>query len=136
MADDGRQGATDQPADGAPPPSRQAVDLSVLDVLVEQIGGGEQARQELIDTYLGDADSRITALMAAVVAGDTEAAGRAAHGLRSSSALVGALPLAALLLESETMARAGTGDLRAAGAGIQAEYLVVAATLQGTGRSV
>ena len=111
------------------------MDLSVLDDLVEQIGGGERARQELIDTYLGDADARITALMAAVVAGDTEAVGRAAHGLRSSSALVGALPLAALLLESETMARAGSGDLRAAGAGIQAEYLVVSATLQGTDRS-
>jgi signal transduction histidine kinase/DNA-binding response OmpR family regulator len=107
------------------------VDTEVLRALVEQIGGQcDNDRTQLIGTYLGDANHRMEDLVAAVKLGDAEGVARAAHGLRSSSALLGALPLARLLQQSETMARSGTGDLRAIGEQIEAEYHNVTSVLE------
>jgi HPt (histidine-containing phosphotransfer) domain-containing protein len=107
------------------------LDVAVLADLVDQIGGQDgYALDRLIDTYLGDAAPRVAAVVAAADEADAEGLARAAHGLRSGSALFGAVALAVLLQQSEILARAGEGDLAAMGAEIEAEYRQVAASLQ------
>jgi HPt (histidine-containing phosphotransfer) domain-containing protein len=108
------------------------VDMAVLGELVKELGG-DAARNGLIETYLDDADKRITDLGAAVAVDDATAVGRAAHGLRSSSALLGALPLAALLQGTEAAVQAGGGDLHFMGAEIETEYHRVASVLRQVG---
>ena len=103
---DGREPSpsTQLDAGGAPP----AVDQRVFAALMDEVGGGDDdIREILIDTYVSDARRRIGALGEAVAVADAKAAAAAAHGLRSSSALMGALPLAASLQRCETMAKIG-----------------------------
>jgi HPt (histidine-containing phosphotransfer) domain-containing protein len=113
---------TDRPA---------AIDRAVFADLLEQIGGGDDVSDSLIQTYLSDGADRMTELTAAVERGDAAAVARAAHGLRSGSALLGALGLAARLQRTETAVRTGTCDLRTAGGEIAVEYGRVAAALDG-----
>jgi CheY-like chemotaxis protein len=108
-----------------------SVDAQILAALVDQVAGEDtNGRSQLIDIYLGDADRRIDDLAAAVRVDDPDGFARAAHGLRSGTALVGALRLADLLTRSETMARTGISDLRTIGEEIETEYHEVTATLQ------
>jgi HPt (histidine-containing phosphotransfer) domain-containing protein len=107
-----------------------ALDVGVLDVLVRLIGGSDAgARSTVIDLYLADAERRVVDLLAAVAAGDGEAVARAAHGLRSSSALLGAGPLAHALRTCERAARLGRGDLDGLGARVDGEYRELARRL-------
>lgn len=62
---------------------------------------------DLIDTYLADSPERIDAAAAAVAASDAIALERAAHGLKSSSANMGATGLASLCKQIETLGRGG-----------------------------
>jgi CheY-like chemotaxis protein/HPt (histidine-containing phosphotransfer) domain-containing protein len=63
---------------------------------------------KVIRAYLADTPPRLGQMQAAAAAGDAEALRKAAHGLKSSSANVGAEPLAALCKELETLGRSGT----------------------------
>lgn len=65
---------------------------------------------DLIDTYLVDSPTRLEAVEAALAAGDPVAMERAAHGLKSSSANMGALGLASLCKQLETLGRGGQID--------------------------
>ena len=62
---------------------------------------------DLIDTFLSDSPARLEAAQAAVATGDAEGMERAAHGLKSSSANMGALGLASLCKQIEMLGRGG-----------------------------
>jgi CheY-like chemotaxis protein/HPt (histidine-containing phosphotransfer) domain-containing protein len=66
--------------------------------------------QKVIGAYLADTPPRFAQLRAAAEAGDAEALRKTAHTLKSSSANVGAEPLAALCKELEMLGRQGSVD--------------------------
>lgn len=88
--------------------SGPAIDAAAFDHLIEITGGDLGFMDELVDTYLGDADLQLDALRAAVAAGDDAAIMRPAHTLKSSSLNVGALGLAEQCRALEADARAGS----------------------------
>ena len=73
---------------------------------------GEEFLVELIDVYLGDTPVRLAQLRQALEGGDTETVTREAHTLKSSSANVGAMTLAAVARQVELAGRNNeTGSL-------------------------
>jgi HPt (histidine-containing phosphotransfer) domain-containing protein len=85
------------------------IDLAAFAELHETVGGDRDFLAELVETYRADCPRLLAELRAAVAAGDAPAARRAAHTLKSTSASMGALGLAAECREIE--AAAGAGDL-------------------------
>jgi HPt (histidine-containing phosphotransfer) domain-containing protein len=81
----------------------------ILDVAyLEEVTGGDPALiRELAELYVGDADGTLPALLAAAAAGDLECFGRLAHGLKGSSAAIGASAAAAAFRRLEFMGRTG-----------------------------
>jgi len=65
---------------------------------------------KVIRAYLDDAPMRLVQMQAAANAGDTNGLRKAAHGMKSSSANVGADRLAGLCKELEAIGRSGTTD--------------------------
>jgi len=121
------------PVDGPGPAGRRgaAIDAHVFDAFVSTVvGPDDDARSQLIDTYLSDAGPRLSALRAGWDLGDIEVVANAAHGLRSGSAVFGALRLAELLQQLEALARAGRGELGDLVADVEKEYLDVVVTLE------
>ena len=70
--------------------------------------GGRTLLHEMIDLYLKHAPDRLSAAAAGIEASDPVATENALHALRSSSAQLGAIRLAALCEEGEAIARAGS----------------------------
>ena len=105
--------------DGGPPelpetpgpggePAPAAVDPAVLVALTERLGDrAEGFRQVLIRTFEEESAVRLAELDAAVAAEDRDGVSRVAHTLKSSSAALGALVLAAWCEEVEGGLRAG-----------------------------
>jgi PAS domain S-box-containing protein len=81
------------------------VDREVLAVLADELGD-RSIVVDLIGTYLDELPARIEGIVAAAVAGDTEAAHKLVHTLTSSSRLLGASRLAEVSSEVEH----GTAD--------------------------
>jgi len=80
----------------------EPIDAAVWQELVDLVGSeGEAAVAELIDLYLEDAMQRVGAIVTALPTGDAAKIGTAAHALRSPSASLGALELAALCRDVE-----------------------------------
>lgn len=80
----------------------------MLDTLVEDIGD----REFVVDTvrvYLAELPGRIGAIIEGVEQGDYEAAKAAAHSLKSSSAMLGAVGLANICGDLETMSEQPDG---------------------------
>jgi HPt (histidine-containing phosphotransfer) domain-containing protein len=98
------------------------VDAATLAELLETVGGDQDFLAELVETYRADCPRLLVELRAAVAAGEASAARRAAHTLKSTSASMGALGLAAQCREIE--AAAAAGDL----AGLDERVERVAAT--------
>lgn len=91
----------------------RAVQLSTLRQLDTVEGPGAQAEPfsvRLAKLYLTTSVELIDKLQAAQDAGDADAAGFAAHTLKSGTAMVGALGLAASLASVEAAARGGSLD--------------------------
>jgi HPt (histidine-containing phosphotransfer) domain-containing protein len=63
--------------------------------LADAYGDDEPGRAETVSLYLDRSQAVIGELLGAIEAGDAAAAARAAHGLKGSSAVVGAVRLAA-----------------------------------------
>jgi PAS domain S-box-containing protein len=99
-------------------PASQPIDRAVFERLTATMGGEFVA--ELIDTFVEDGRDLIAALRRALAATDLDTFRRAAHSLKSNGETLGAIGLASLARELETMARAGSLD----GAGIRVEQLV------------
>ena len=114
----------DVPVTGTP------VDLAVLHQLSLDMGAtSAQTRRDLVEAYLEQADAWIPELAAAAQAGDRERIRVITHTLGSSSALLGAQPLADLLTEAGRRARTEGTDLVTAVAAAQDEYRLVAMVL-------
>jgi len=84
------------------------IDRETYDRLLEVTGGDLAFLDELVDTYLADADEQLEAMRSAAANGDPETLLRPAHTLKSSSANVGALGLAEQCRALEMDARAGS----------------------------
>ena len=83
------------------------IDPAVFANLVEMTGGEMDFVDELVDTFLEDAERQIAAMDAALAAGDVESLTRAAHSLKSGSLNVGALELGGLCRTLEELGRSG-----------------------------
>ena len=112
-------------------PTAAAVDLDVLTQLTADMGATSlESRLSLIEAYLEQADAWIPELITAGRDGDTERVRTIAHTLGSSSALLGAQPLADLLAETGRLARAGHDDLVPSVTAVANEYRMVSMVLR------
>lgn len=84
-----------------------AIDREAYDRLLEITGGDLDFLDDLVETYLADAEAQLEAMRSAAAADDAETLVRPVHTLKSSSANVGALALADLCRSLEADARAG-----------------------------
>ena len=85
------------------------LDPMVLDSLRELAGAkAQELLNKIITQYLEDSPPRLEAISKALTDQDTEALRQASHGLRSSSANLGAVSLANCCKNIENLARAGT----------------------------
>ena len=94
------------------------LDPAALANLLDITGGDAAFVDELVDTFLSDADEQLAALRGAVAAGDDAALQRPAHSLKTNSLNVGATVLADLTKALEADAR--TGGVPDAGARVEA----------------
>jgi len=93
---------------------------------------GEDFLVELIDAYLDDGPMRLAGLRRAFDNGDVEAFTREAHSLKSSSANLGAMRVAAIAKEMERAGRAGEmAHMAEPVARAEAEFTLVRAALKG-----
>jgi hypothetical protein len=108
-----------------------AVDLAVLTRLTTDMGAtSTSSRHALIEAYLEQADTWIHDLAVAAKKNDTDRVRTITHTLGSSSALLGAQPLAELLAKAGQAARAGANDLITPVAEVEYEYRLVSMVLQ------
>jgi len=95
----------------------------VLDALTEQLGdSGMEMRRALLATYLQEGAERMAELRAAVDRDDAATVQDVAHTLKSSSALLGVMPLVDLLQQTEDAARVGALGVTSLAALAEAEY--------------
>ena len=85
-------------------------DLAVVAELRESVGGDEAFVKELVGAYLAASRGYLDAIAAAAARGDATAVVRPAHTLKSSSAALGAMRLAAVSKQLEFAARDGHID--------------------------
>lgn len=86
------------------------LDRSVVDELRDSVGGDEEFIADLVSTYVSEGDSHFAAMQAAADASDAASIVRPAHTLKSSSAALGAMRLAAIAREIEMAGRDGVAD--------------------------
>jgi len=84
-----------------------ALDMAAFERLLEITGGDVEFLDELVDTYLDDAETQLAAMRQAVADDDAAAILRPAHTLKSSSANVGAMTVSDLCRDLESDARTG-----------------------------
>jgi len=90
-----------------------AIDLNVLNGLLDSVGGDREFLQELVETFFADSPDQFDALRTSLAGGDAETFRRAAHSMKSNSASFGAMALSALFKQLEEIGK--SGDLSAAG---------------------
>ena len=86
------------------------LDDAVIAELRESTGGDDEFVRELVDAYISEATGYLEAMAAAISTGDTAAIVRPAHTLKSSSATLGAMRLAAISRGIEEAGRDGRAD--------------------------
>jgi two-component system sensor histidine kinase BarA len=96
----------------------RAIDDPTFDALRASVGGDPEFLADLIETYVTEASGLLSSLREALDKGDSEAARRAAHTLKSTSASLGALELSSDSGLVEKLA--AESDLAAAAARIPA----------------
>jgi HPt (histidine-containing phosphotransfer) domain-containing protein len=84
------------------------IDRTVLDSLLQSLGGDQEFFAELLETFFEDSPQQIAAMQAALPAGNAEELRRAAHTLKSNSASFGAMALSARCKALEMMGKAGS----------------------------
>jgi signal transduction histidine kinase/DNA-binding response OmpR family regulator len=97
--------ATTEPANALVAQAKPAIDRDMLARLWADLGEDPTIMVELIDLFLQDSPILLTQLGQALTDGQTEVVQRAAHTLKSTSASLGARPLAACCNELEMLAR-------------------------------
>ena len=96
-------------------PDAKVLDAAVLDELRASVEGDSAFVVHLVEAYLADGAQHVADVAAALDAIDAAALVRPAHTLKSSSATVGAMRLAAMARELEMDGRAGTLEAASAG---------------------
>jgi HPt (histidine-containing phosphotransfer) domain-containing protein len=86
------------------------LDQDVLAELRASTGDDDEFVRDLIDTYVAEADGHFAGLEQAIASGDVAAVVRPAHTLKSSSASVGAMRLAAICRAIEEAGRENRAD--------------------------
>lgn len=86
------------------------LDRDVIGELRDSVGGDDEFVRELIATYLAEGPDHLAQMASAAAASDAAAIIRPAHTLKSSSASLGAMRLAAVAREIEFCGRAGDTD--------------------------
>lgn len=90
--------------------STPAVDAEALERLLEMTGNDHAFLDELVQTYLEDAETQLEAMRVAAELGSAEDMIRPAHSLKGNSLNVGAEQLAEQCRQLETDGRSGTVD--------------------------
>ena len=91
-------------------PDNEIIDQPTLAGLLDSLGGDVDFLKELVDAYLDSTPGLFAAMRQAATAGDAVGLQRAAHTLKTGSANMGALGLAALCKQLEDMGRSGALD--------------------------
>ena len=91
-------------------PEAEIIDQKTLAALLDSLGGDIDFLKELVDAYLDSTPGLLAAMRQAAAAGDAAGLQRAAHSLKTGSANMGALALAALCKQLEDMGRSGVLD--------------------------
>lgn len=86
------------------------LDVGVVDELRESTGGDDEFVRDLIATYIEEGAAMLDGMADAARAADAPAMVRPAHTLKSSSASIGAMRLAAICRELEAAGREGRAD--------------------------
>ena len=97
---------TTQPVGAAPSPLHEGIDRDVLDGLREDLGD-PATLQQVVATFLDRMPLVLTELRDAATRGDQAAILAAAHGLKGTSAMLGATALSVQCAELEHVARVG-----------------------------
>ncbi|HEX8509631.1 MAG TPA: response regulator, partial [Propionibacteriaceae bacterium] len=105
--------------------SDSAIDEESLRALTDQLNGNLEAREDLINDYLNEADQLMVLLMDLVDQGDGARIKSLAHTWRSTSALLGANRLAAMLRRLEQAAKEFSQDCAPLASEIEVEYAQV-----------
>jgi HPt (histidine-containing phosphotransfer) domain-containing protein len=115
--------------DQAQPP---VLDEAVLGELSASVQGDRAFVVELVNAYLTDGPAQVDAIEAAIAAGDADALVRPAHTMKSSSATVGAMRLAAASRELEAAGRSGSLESTSpsAAADLRADWEAAVAALR------
>lgn len=93
-----------------PEPDAPILDPAVLAELAESVGGDRAFVVDLVETYLADGTTQLSDIEGAFATNDAVAIVRPAHTLKSSSATVGAMQLAAVARGVEVAGRSGSLD--------------------------
>ena len=91
-------------------PEAEVLNRPTLAALLDSLGGDVDFLKELADAYLDSTPGLLDAMRQAAAAGDAAGLQRAAHTLKTGSASMGALALAALCKQLEEMGKAGALD--------------------------
>jgi len=91
-------------------PEAEIIEQKTLAALLDSLDGDVDFLKELVDAYLDSTPGLLAAMRQATAAGDAAGLQRAAHTLKSGSANMGALALAALCKQLEDMGRSGSVD--------------------------
>jgi HPt (histidine-containing phosphotransfer) domain-containing protein len=91
-------------------PEAEIIDRKTLAALLDSLGGDVDFLKELVDAYLDSTPGLFAAMRQAAAAGDGLALQRAAHSLKTGSANMGALALAALCKGLEEMGKSSALD--------------------------
>lgn len=112
-------------------PEPMVLDTTVLDELCASIGDDRGFVVDLAETYLGDGAVQVEAITVALAGGDSVRAVRPAHTLKSSSATVGAMRLAATARRIEAATREGAAPAAEDVASLDGELRAVTEALRG-----
>jgi HPt (histidine-containing phosphotransfer) domain-containing protein len=88
-------------------PESEIIDGKAFAALLDSLGGDVDFLKELVDAYLDSTPGLFATMREATQAGDATGLQRAAHTLKTGSANMGALLLAALCKGLEEMGRSG-----------------------------
>jgi len=91
-------------------PEAEIIEQKTLAAFLDSLDGDVDFLKELVDAYLDSTPGLLAAMRQATAAGDAAGLQRAAHTLKSGSANMGALALAALCKQLEDMGRSGSVD--------------------------
>ena len=87
--------------------ANQHLDTDALETLKEIM---EDDFSLLIETFVSDSQNRLKELQSLLAAGEPDAVRRCAHSMKGSCGNVGALALADLLMQLETLGQSGSLD--------------------------